>query len=154
MSGETPFDPHTEAPLLSAYVDGELDPGDVARIEAHLEHNPDTRQEVEALRRLKLLTGAMMLKEAPPENWEVFWQSVYNRSERSLGWILFTLGAAVVGGWLLWMVFQSLLGAESLPLAIKAAIIVGTAGVLILLVSVVRERLFKRNRTRYKDVIR
>jgi anti-sigma factor RsiW len=141
MSGETPFDPHTEAPLLSAYVDGELDPGDVARIEAHLEHNPDTRQEVEALRRLKLLTGAMMLKEAPPENWEVFWQSVYNRSERSLGWIL-------------WMVFQSLLGAESLPLAIKAAIIVGTAGVLILLVSVVRERLFKRNRTRYKDVIR
>jgi len=32
----TPFDPQQEAPLLSAYVDGELEPAEVARIDAHL----------------------------------------------------------------------------------------------------------------------
>lgn len=154
MSGETPFDPRKDAPLLSAYVDGELDPRDAARVESHLAQNPDARREVESLRRLKSLTGALQLKTAPPEDWEVFWQSVYNRSERSLGWILFTLGAAVAGGWFLWLAFQSLLGAQSLPVAVKGGIIVGVAGLLVLLVSVIRERLFKRSRTRYKDVIR
>ena len=33
MSGT--FDPRKEAHLLSAYVDGELEPPDVARVEAH-----------------------------------------------------------------------------------------------------------------------
>ena len=40
------FDPRKDAPLLSAYVDGELDAADVTRIEAHLAADPDTRREV------------------------------------------------------------------------------------------------------------
>ncbi len=154
MNDHVPFDPIKEAPLLSAYVDGELEPEDVSRLEAHLKENPDTRREVDQLLRLKDLTGALRLKVAPPEEWEVFWTSVYNRSERSLGWILLTLGLAVTGGWLVWLLLQSLMSIESMPLLIKGAIIVGIAGFLVLLISVVRERIFKRNRTRYKNVIR
>lgn len=154
MNGNVPFDPRKEAPLLSAYIDGELEPEDVARIEAHLKENSDTRHEVEQLRRLKHLTGSLRLKEAPPEEWEVFWDSVYHRSERTLGWILLTLGLAVVGGWMVYYLLQFLLVDESLPVLLKGGIIVGIAGVLVLLVSVIRERIFKRSRTRYKDVIR
>ncbi|MBU8869330.1 MAG: zf-HC2 domain-containing protein [Gemmatimonadales bacterium] len=154
MNNNVPFDPRKEAPLLSAYVDGELDPGNTARLEAHLKDNPETRNEIEQLLRLKNLTRALRLKIAPPEEWEVFWHSVYNRSERSLGWILLTLGLSVAGGWFAWLILQSLLSTESLPLLVKGAIIVGIAGTLVLMVSVVRERIFKRNRTRYKDVIR
>ncbi len=154
MNSNVPFDPHKEAPLLSAFVDGELDAEEVARVEAHLKDNPETRREVDQLLRLKNLTGAMRLKEAPPEEWEAFWHSVYNRSERSLGWILLTLGLAVAGGWFVWSLLQSLLITESLPLPVKGAIIVGIAGVLVLLASVIRERIHKRNKTRYKDVIR
>ena len=154
MNGTVPFDPQKEAHLLSAYVDGELEPGDVARIEAYLEENPAARREVEQLQRLKQLTGAMRLKEAPAEEWEVFWESVYNRAERSLGWILFVLAAAVLGGWAVWELATVLLETEQLPWIVKGAIVVGTGGVLVLLLSVIRERVFKRSRTRYKDVIR
>lgn len=154
MNGDKPFDPRSEAPLLSAYVDGELDAAAAARVEAYLDSDPGARREVEQLRRLKNLTGALRLKEAPPEDWEVFWDSVYNRVERSLGWILFLIGAALFGGWGLWRLGGVFLATEGLPGWIKGAVIVGIAGLIVLLVSVIRERIFKRARTRYKDIIR
>jgi len=149
-----PFDPRKEAPLLSAYVDGELEPGDVARVEAHLEADEKSRREVEQLRRLKAVTGAMRLKEPPAEEWEVFWQSVYNRAERSVGWILLCVGLVVIGAWGLTEILAALLKTDNLPLAAKGGIFVLAAGGLVLTISALRERVFKRKRTRYKDVIR
>ena len=153
MNRKGPFDPRKEAPLLSAYVDGELDPEDVARIEAHLAENSETRAEVERLRRMKKLTSAMCLKEPPPEAWEAFWQGIYNRAERSLGWLLLTIGLVVIGGWALLELLTVLL-AVAIPLLVRGAIFVAAAGLIVLLVSVIRERIYKRRRTRYKDVIR
>lgn len=154
MNPTVPFDPRREAPLLSAYVDGELEPNDVARIEAHLEENEKTRREVEKLRRLKAVTGAMRLKEPPAEEWEAFWKSMYNRAERSVGWILLCVGLVVVGAWGLTEVLVALLKTDTLPLYAKGGIFVVAAGGLVLMISAVRERFYRRNRTRYKDVIR
>lgn len=154
MNGKGPFDPRKEAPLLSAYVDGELESDDVARIEAHLSENEDTRREVEDLRRLKDVTGALCLKEPPPEVWEAFWQSLYNRAERSLGWLLLTVGMVVIGAWALLQLVSALVAADTLPLYVKGAVIVGAGGILVLLISVIRERIYKRTRTRYKDIVR
>jgi len=149
-----PFDPRLEEALLSAYVDGELDDADRLRVEAHLAADPNARREVERLRRLKSVTAALRLKEAPPEAWEDFWRSAYNRSERSLGWLLLGLACLVLAGWGATVLLRSLLGAEDLPTVVKAAVIVGVGGAALLLFSVVRERLYARGRTRYKDVIR
>lgn len=154
MSDRVPFDPRTDAPLLSAYVDGELDAEDVARVEAHLAADAQARREVEELRRLKNLTGALRLKEAPPEEWEGFWQSVYNRTERSLGWVLLVIGFAIVAGWALWRAAGTFLETDTLPVWIKGAAVLGLGGLVVLAISVVRERIHKRSRTRYKDVIR
>jgi len=154
VNGKGPFDPRKEAPLLSAYIDGELETGDVARIEAHLAENEQTRREVEKLRRLKDVTGAMRLKEPPPEEWEVFWYSVYNRAERSLGWVLLCVGLVAIGAWGITEVLTALLKTDTLPLYAKGGIFVVAAGSLVLMISAIRERIYKRNRTRYKDVIR
>lgn len=158
MNGNGPFDPRKEAPLLSAYVDGELDPDNVARIEAHLAlpdaENAEARREIEKLRRLSQVTGAMRLKEPPAEEWETFWASVYNRAERSLGWIMMSVGLAVVGAWAVLQAITIFLADNSMPLLLKGSIFIITAGVLVLLISVIRERIYQRRRTRYKDVIR
>lgn len=154
MNRKGPFDPRKEAHLLSAYVDGELDADDEARISAHLEENEHARREVEQLRRLKDVTGQLRLKEPPPEVWEVFWTSFYNRAERSLGWLLLAVGAVVLGAWVVLEVVTALLATSAVPLVVKAGIFLLAAGLLTLLISVVRERLFRRSRTRYKDVRR
>ena len=148
------FDSRKEAHLLSAYVDGELEPADEARIRAHLEDNEDSRREVEQLRRLKDVTGQLRLKEPPPEVWEAFWDSIYNRAERSVGWILMTVGVVILGSWALVQLVTALVSTESIPMVAKAGIFVVAAGTLTLLVSVVRERIYKRSRTRYKNVQR
>jgi anti-sigma factor RsiW len=154
VNSNGPFDPRKEAHLLSAYVDGELNPADVARVEAHMAENEDTRREVERLRRFNQVTGALRLKEAPPEEWENFWTSFRNRSERSLGWVLLIIGVTIIGIWSLFNLLMALVGTDALPLYVKGGVFAGAAGILILLISVIRERSHKRSRTRYKDVIR
>lgn len=152
MSGR-PFDPVQDAPLLSAYVDGELEGEDRARVEAHLAASAEARREVERLRAFNRATAGLRLREAPPEDWEAFWASAYNRSERSLGWVLLVVGVAVVGAWGLWQAGSAIVAAE-LPLPVKLALAAGAAGVTVLLFSVLRERLFTRKRTRYDDIVR
>lgn len=154
MNGKGPFDPRKEAHLLSAYVDGELPPDEEARISAHLEESEESRREVDQLRRLKQVTDGLRLKEPPPEVWEVFWDSVYNRAERSLGWVLLAMGAILLGSWGLVKLVGALASSAEVPLVVKAGIFVLGAGLLTLLLSVTRERVYRRNRTRYKDVRR
>ena len=153
MSGQPPFDPVRDAPLLSAYVDGELEGSDVARVEAHLKADAGARAEVERLRAFNRLTAGLQLREAPPEDWEVFWRSAYNRAERSLGWILFGAGVLVAGAWALWHAAVAVF-ASTLPVVVKAGVMAGATGLLVLLVSVLRERMSTRRRTRYDDIVR
>ena len=157
MTGKGPFDPREEAPLLSAYVDGEIAPDDRARLEAHLaEDTPAsaaTRREIDQLRHLKEVTGALRLKEPPPEEW-VFWQGVYNRAERSVGWILLGAGVILVAAWAALQLVTALWAADALPVWVRGGIFVAAAGAFVLLVSAVRERGYRRSRTRYKDVKR
>jgi anti-sigma factor RsiW len=148
-----PFDPEQDGPLLSAYVDGELEGEDLARVEAHLAASPEARREVERLRAFNRATAGLRLREAPPEDWEAFWDGAYNRAERSLGWVLLVAGVVVVGSWALWLAGRAIVAAE-LPLLVKLALAAGTGGVAVLLVSVLRERLFTRRRTRYDDIVR
>lgn len=152
------FDPRREAALLSAYVDGELAPDEMARIEAHLAlpaaESDYARREIAELRRLKQVTGAMRLHEPPAEEWEAFWTSHYNRAERSVGWVLLTLGAAVIAAWAALQAVLALLAAPDLPVYAKGGIFLVLVGLIVLLVSVVRERFFTRKHTRYKDIIR
>jgi len=152
MSGR-PFDPAHDAPLLSAYVDGELDGEELARVEAYLAASAEARREVERLRAFNRATAGLRLREAPPEDWEAFWTNAYNRSERSLGWVLLVVGVAVVGGWALWQAGRAILAAD-LPPLVKLALAAGAAGLTVLLVSVLRERLFTRRHTRYDDIVR
>jgi len=148
------FEPDRDAPLLSAYVDGELCPEEAVRVEAYLAESPQARREVARLRELNDLTAALRLKDAPPEAWEVFWNGAYNRAERSLGWILLTVGAAIVGGFALYKLADVVLAIATLPWLVKVGIFAGGCGLIALLISVIRERLFVRKRTRYDDVIR
>ena len=97
---------------------------------------------------------AVLTRAPSDEEWEAFWEDFYNRTERSLGWFALTLGAVVLGGYGLFEFAAAIFKTSELPWFVKGGIFVLCCGVLLLLVSVIRERLYVRRRTRYDDVKR
>jgi predicted anti-sigma-YlaC factor YlaD len=138
--------------LLSAYVDGELGTEDRRTVEDHLSGCPECRKEFEEMARFERVMGKMTFKSPPREVWELYWVSVYNRLERRVGWVFLSLGAIVLifyGGY---RALAGLLHDPAVPLLIKGGVLLALAGGAILLVSVLRERLFVRKRERYKEI--
>ena len=84
--------------------------------------------------------------------WQVYSQSVYNRVERGIGWILLSIGAMIILFFSGYQIVKGFIEDPSIPLIVKGGILAGVAGVAILLVSVVRERLFVNKRERYREI--
>ncbi len=94
----------------------------------------------------------MELKKPSKEAWKLYWASVYNRLERRIGWILLSIGAMIIlffGGY---KMVEGIIQDPSTPLLLKAGILVFLGGIVVLLVSLIREQLFVRKRERYKEV--
>jgi len=147
------YDSGTDGPLISAYLDGELDPGQRVLVEHWLQHDARARRELEQLRELEVFTGHLQLAEPPPESWERFGERVLHRGERRFGWVLMLLGLVVVAGYVL-LRLGALLITAALPLLVRLGVLAVAVGLLVLLGSVVRERFFTRKRDRYDDVVR
>lgn len=132
--------------LLSGYFDNELSEVERARLEALVAADGALRQEYDAMRALTQGTSAVYHCLDPPEPvWDTFLDGVYNRLERTAGWILFCAGAvalAVYGAILyLWVPWAA-------PW-LKLLFALPVAGLSILFVSVLRQRLVARKTDRY-----
>jgi anti-sigma factor RsiW len=66
------------AELMSAYVDGELDPTQAAEVESYIAKSPEAQQQLEELQRLVRLVGGLPPVEAPPD----FYDKVARRVRR------------------------------------------------------------------------
>jgi predicted anti-sigma-YlaC factor YlaD len=138
--------------LISSYIDGELNETQRKSVENHLKECPECQKEFEEMRKLEEVMGKMELKKPPKETWQVYWSSVYNRLERGIGWILLSIGAIILlffGGY---KAVEGIIQDQTTPLLLKVGILVAMAGLVILLVSLLRERLFVRKKERYKEV--
>lgn len=153
MTAHRAFDPERDGPLLSGYADGELEAADRVLVEAWLGTDELAREELARLVRLKAFTDHLALREAPPEAWEDFFDHTSRRQERNLAWLLLTTAVALLGGFLALKLGAVLLSA-AMPLVFRLGLFLGCAGLLVLLVSILRERSYARNRDRYDDVIR
>lgn len=138
--------------LLAGYVDGELTDDERQRFEKALEHNPELQSEVDEFRKLKEVTGMARYADLPDEVWAGYWQSIYRKTERGIGWILFSAGAIVLLCFSGYYAFAELYANPETPLWLKIGVSALTAGAAFLLVSFGRERLFAYNRDRYKEV--
>ena len=138
--------------LLSGYVDGELSPDEQVEFEQALKEHPELEREVQEFRKLKEVTGMVHYADLPDEVWDSYWESIYRKTERGIGWLFLSVGAIVLflfGGY---KFFESLLIDPAVPVWLKFGISAVTAGVIFLLVSLGRERLFAFKRDRYKEV--
>ncbi len=138
--------------LVSSYLDGELGQEERELVERHLEECSECRQAYREMSELGEVMGKMTIKEPPKEVWKMYTESVYNRLERGIGWILLSIGAMIVLFFTGYQALKGLILDPGVPLIIKGGILCGLAGVVVLLVSLVRERLFVNKRERYKEI--
>ena len=140
--------------LMMASLDGELSDDERVELERWIEDDPKIREEWQRLCKVKEVTATMSYREPPEEVWEHYWISVYNRMERSAGWVLISIGALVIAGYGMWPWVQYLLADSGLPWFMKVAIFAVVMGLIVLAVSVIREKLFTGRRDPYKEVQR
>jgi len=136
--------------MISGYLDGELDAGERQRLEAYAAAHPDFKRELDEMRGFVQHTD-LRPPAIPEEEWEKFLDNVYNRLERRLGWMLTIVGISALLGLALYFVI--VLPWAPAPVKIAADILLAGLGVLFL--SVLRERLHARKSDRYsRDVKR
>jgi predicted anti-sigma-YlaC factor YlaD len=138
--------------LISSYFDGELDKDQKKLVNDHIRQCLECRQEFEEMGKFEEVMGKMELKQPSKEVWKVYWTSVYNRLERSIGWIFLSIGAMILlffGGY---KIVEGIIQDANTPLFLKIGILAFMAGIAVLLVSLAREQLFIRKRERYKEI--
>ena len=140
--------------LMMGYLDNELDDEQKRRFEEHLAGCRECSEELNEFRKLKAITDEVTLVEPEDRIWQQYWGGVYNRIERGAGWILFSIAAIILvifGGF---KAIEEIIKDPNVEMVIKIGLLALIAGMAILLVSVLRERLYFWKKDRYKDVRR
>ncbi len=145
---------HDYKDLMMGYLDNELSDEQRRQFEEHLAGCSECKDELEEFRKLKAITDEVTLVEPEDKIWQDYWSGVYNRIERRVGWIVFSVATillAIYGGFKL---IEEIITDPSVGILLKAGLLVLIAGLAILLVSVSRERLHIWQKDRYRNVRR
>ena len=138
--------------LIQKSMDMELTPEEKEYLRECL-NNPELKQELEIYN--KIVEILNMTKYETPEDkiWNNYWSKIYNRLERQIGWILTSISGIILIFYFLVSLFKNIL-ASNIAVWLKIVIILFLLGISILLVSIIRERLYIMKKERYKDIKR
>ena len=145
---------HDYKDLLMGYLDNELSNEQKRQFEEHLSGCSECKEELKNFQKLKTITDEVTLVEPEDRIWQDYWSGIYNRIERGVGWIVFSVAAIILtiyGGYKL---IEEMIKDPNIEMMLKIGLLVLIAGLAILFVSVLRERLYFWKKDRYKDVRR
>ncbi len=145
---------HDNKDLMMGYLDDELTDEQRDRFAEHLKGCPECAGELEQFRKLKAITDEVTLVEPEDRIWQDYWSGVYNRIERGVGWIVFSVAAillAIYGGFKL---IEEIVKDPTIGMLLKAGLLALILGLAVLFVSVLRERVYFWNKDRYRNVRR
>ena len=140
--------------LMMGYLDEELSAEQIRSFEEHLTTCKQCSSQLQEFRQLKAITDQMTLVEPEDRLWQQYWDGIYNRVERGIGWIIFSVAAillTIYGGF---KAIEDLITNPTVGLLLKIAMLVLLVGLAILFVSVLRERIFFWSKDRYRNVRR
>lgn len=140
--------------LLMGYIDGELRPEQVHSVEDHLAVCVDCRGEERAYRRLGEVTEEMIEASAPRAAYDDAWAGIYSRLERRTGWVLMSLGVTLLMLFGVWELVNEFLLDPEVPWMARLGVGTFAGGSVLLLVSFLRERLYRDRTERYREVQR
>jgi hypothetical protein len=139
--------------LMMKSVDGVASPEEEQAIAEAIRGNEKWESEFRAFKKIKEVTESMQFKELPDSYWEGYWQGIYRRTERAFAWILMSIGLIVLLGYSAFVGLSGLYANPGVSMLVKVGISAAALGVIIMMVSMGRERLFARKHERYEKEV-
>lgn len=135
--------------LLSGFVDGELTQQEQQRVQLHCENCKACDSSLHEIRALREKIGRSQLSALGQDEWRETMNDTAVRKTYGIGWLLILGGAVLAGAAGLYEVFT-----EPTTLTLVEKLIIGGlyGGMLLLFISVLRQRLIERKTDKYKDV--
>lgn len=129
-------------------LDDELGGEEKKQYEAHVKECDDCRRELKEIGRIVEFTNDLRLKAPDEEFWTRYWDGIYHRLERGTGFLLMIAGIVAV---LLYGIYQAVTSPEFLTFkGLSIAVIL--LGLVVVFLSVVRERYHESRSDPYKGV--
>lgn len=145
---------HDYKDLMMGYLDNELSDEARRRFEEHVAGCPECAGELEEFKRLKTITDEVTLVEPEERLWQDYWNGIYNRIERGVGWIIFSIATIVLTIYGGFRAIEAVIKNPNVECLFKVGLLALLVGLAILFVSVLRERIYFWKKDRYKDVRR
>jgi anti-sigma factor RsiW len=134
--------------LLSPYLDAELTQADSQRVRIHLEDCPECVTALAQMKEIRRLTGALEFQDPPEDRMDELGQRLSVQMPRRLGWGLILAGLAA------WLIYGAAVAISNFRMPTPQEMLAGLipVGVLLLFISVVRQRLLELPHDRYRRV--
>jgi hypothetical protein len=139
---------------IMAYLDNELSDSEIQMVKQHLDDCPDCTKKYQSLNKIKEITGEMKFKKLPEMYWDEYWTHVYNKIERGISWIFISIGAIIILTFIAWNALLKLINNSEMNTFLKTGIFIFIIGIVILLVSVLREKIMVKKVDKYREVER
>ena len=139
---------------MMALLDNELQESEIELVKEHLEQCPECTQKYQSLNKVKEITAEMKFKKLPEMYWDEYWSHVYNKIERGISWIFISIGAIIILTFAAWNALLKLLNDSEMSTFLKTGIFIFIIGMVVLLVSIIREKLMVKKVDKYREVDR
>lgn len=132
------------------WLDGELSAPEAERYEVHVRECDECQRELASLGRIVRMTDELKLRVPDDEFWAGFWENIYRRIERRVGFVLLIAGVIAVLGY---AIFQALKSPALLTYEGISVMLI-LVGLVVIFISVARERYHESKNDPYKEVER
>ena len=139
---------------MMAFLDNELPESEIQLVKKHLEECTECIQKYKSLNKVKEITTEMKFKKLPEMYWDEYWSHVYNKIERGISWIFISIGVIIILTFAVWNALLKLLNDSEMSTFLKTGIFIFIIGMVILLVSIIREKLMVKKVDKYREVDR
>jgi len=134
--------------LLSGYLDGELTQQVRQRVELHLEACDKCRAAIDEMAQMQDAVGELSFGEMSLHEWSHLMNDLTVRTSRGFGWLFYVVGILIVLGY---GIYEFAIDDE-VPALVKTGVTGIAVGIVLLFLSILRQRIIASKSDRYKDV--
>jgi hypothetical protein len=140
--------------LMEKYLSNDISKEEKKELKDFMNSDSELKTEFEEQKKIKEVLNKMKLKNPSREVWDSYWMGVYNRIERGIAWVVISIGALIFFGYASYEIVNAFIKDTQAPVLAKIGISMLVFGGLILLFSLLREKIFTSKRDKYKEIQR